>query len=119
IEYKYYKLNEFEFKNLIKELNYFMKLTDKPTAIFSVSDILAIGALKECSVHELDVPHDMALIGFDGIDFSNMTNPSLTTIAQPMYKMGEISAEMLIRKIKGEETDSIILDHELIIQESS
>lgn len=114
-----YTSNDLEFNDGRKALNYFMELTDKPTAIFSVSDILAIGALKECSVHELDVPHDMALIGFDGIDFSNMTNPSLTTIAQPMYKMGEISAEMLIRKIKGEETDSIILDHELIIQESS
>src|SRR5699024_8815593 len=91
---------------------------EKPTAIFSVSDILAIGVLKECNVHGLSVPTDIALVGFDKIDFSIMTNPSLTTIAQPMYKMEEISAEMLIKKIKGEAVDSGILDHELIIHES-
>src|SRR5699024_5019657 len=82
-----------------KALQHFIQQKEKPTAIFSVSDILAIGVLKECNVHGLSVPKDMALVGFDKIDFSNMTNPSLTTIAQPMYKMGEISAEMLIKKI--------------------
>lgn len=108
-----------EFSNGRKALQHFMQQKEKPTAIFSVSDILAIGVLKECNVHGLSVPTDIALVGFDKIDFSNMTNPSLTTIAQPMYKMGEISAEMLIKKIKGEDVDSVILDHELIIRESS
>lgn len=108
-----------EFNNGRKALQYFIQQEEKPTAIFSVSDILAVGVLKECNVQGLNVPTDMALVGFDKIDFSNMTNPSLTTIAQPMYQMGKNSAEMLIKKIKGEELASIILDHELIIRESS
>ncbi|KAA0546272.1 LacI family transcriptional regulator [Bacillus sp. BGMRC 2118] len=96
-----------------------MQLNDRPTAVFAVSDLLAIGALKEINANGLHVPDDIAVVGFDKIDFSNMTNPTLTTIAQPMYKMGTIAAKMLINQIKGEQVDSIILDHELVIREST
>lgn len=96
-----------------------LALQDRPTAVFAVSDLLAIGALKEVNASGLHVPNDMAVIGFDKIDFSSMTNPTLTTIAQPMYKMGTVAAEMLIEKIKGNEVDSVILDHELVIREST
>ena len=73
-----------------------LKLKDRPTAVFAVSDLLAIGALKEINAIGLHVPNDIAIIGFDKIDFSNMTHPTLTTIAQPMYKMGTTAANMLI-----------------------
>ncbi|WP_152655842.1 LacI family DNA-binding transcriptional regulator [Oceanobacillus sp. CFH 90083] len=89
------------------------------TAVFAVSDMLAIGALKELNTRKIDVPNEMAIVGFDKIEFTNMTYPSLTTVAQPMYKMGEISVDMLIRKIQGEEVEDIILDHELILREST
>ncbi|MBM7693494.1 alanine racemase [Peribacillus deserti] len=96
-----------------------LNLEKRPTAVFAVSDLLAIGALKEINSLGLKVPNDIALVGFDQIDFSNMTNPTLTTIAQPMYKMGTLAAKMLINKIKGEKVESIILDHELVIREST
>jgi len=91
----------------------------RPTAVFAVSDILAIGALKEITAYGLNVPEDVAVIGFDKINFSNMTYPTLTTVAQPMYQMGCMSARMLINKIRGKKIDSIILDHELVIREST
>ncbi|MFD1737814.1 LacI family DNA-binding transcriptional regulator [Bacillus salitolerans] len=96
-----------------------INLKDRPTAVFAVSDLLAIGALKEINASGLKVPDDVAVVGFDKIDFSNMTNPTLTTIAQPMYRMGAIAAKMLIDRIKGEQVDSVILDHELVIREST
>lgn len=96
-----------------------LNLKDRPTAVFAVSDLLAIGALKEINSNGLHVPNDIAIIGFDKIDFSNMTHPTLTTIAQPMYKMGTVAAQMLINKIKGETVESIILDHELVIRGST
>ncbi|MDN7242737.1 LacI family DNA-binding transcriptional regulator [Planococcus sp. N028] len=96
-----------------------LALPDRPTAVFAVSDLLAIGALKEINAAGLHVPNDMAVVGFDKIDFSNMTNPTLTTIAQPMYKMGTVAAGMLIDLIRGEQVDSVILEHELIIREST
>lgn len=94
-------------------------LKDRPTAVFAVSDMLAIGALKEINNHGLNVPDDIAIVGFDKIDFSNMTHPTLTTVAQPMHQMGTIAAKMLINKIQGEEVESILLNYELVIREST
>ena len=96
-----------------------LELEDRPTAVFAVSDLLAIGALKEINANGLNVPNDIAIIGFDKIEFSNMTHPTLTTIAQPMYKMGTTAANMLLKKIKGEDVESIILEHELVVREST
>jgi alanine racemase len=96
-----------------------LNLQDRPTAVFAVSDLLAIGALKEINTNGLHVPNDIAVVGFDKIDFSNMTNPTLTTIAQPMYKLGTTAARMLIDKINGKEVESILLDYELVIREST
>lgn len=96
-----------------------LQLEDRPTAVFAVSDVLAIGALKEINLKGLEVPRDIAVVGFDKIDFSNMTNPTLTTISQPMYEMGEVAARMLMDKIKGNQVESVILDHELVIREST
>ncbi|MFJ5762339.1 LacI family DNA-binding transcriptional regulator [Neobacillus sp. NPDC093182] len=107
------------FENGQHAMKKILNLQDRPTAVFAVSDLLAIGALKEINAAGLHVPNDIAVVGFDKIDFSNMTNPTLTTIAQPMHKMGTVAARMLIEKIKGEEVESIILDHELVIREST
>lgn len=96
-----------------------LQLEERPTAVFAVSDLLAIGALKEINAAGLGVPEDVAVVGFDKIDFSNMTNPTLTTVAQPMYKMGTIAAGMLIDKIQGLHVDSVVLEHELVIREST
>ncbi|GAB2536122.1 substrate-binding domain-containing protein [Gracilibacillus alcaliphilus] len=89
------------------------------TAVFAVSDLLAIGALKELNMQGICVPNDMAVAGFDKIDFTNMTHPTLTTVAQPTYKMGCISVDMLVKKIQGNKVEDVILEHELIIREST
>jgi LacI family transcriptional regulator, repressor for deo operon, udp, cdd, tsx, nupC, and nupG len=107
------------FENGQQAMKKILNLEERPTAVFAVSDLLAIGALKEINASGLHVPSDIAVVGFDKIDFSNMTNPTLTTIAQPMHKMGTVAAKMLIDKIKGIEVESIILDHELVIREST
>ena len=107
------------FENGQHAMKKILNLHDRPTAVFAVSDLLAIGALKEINAFGLNVPNDIAVVGFDKIDFSNMTNPTLTTISQPMHKMGTIAVKMLINKIRGEEVESIILDHELVVREST
>lgn len=114
-----YHTGNIDFEYGQQAMRYLLKQEEKPTAVFAVSDVLAIGALKEINLNGLKVPQDIAIIGFDKIGFSNMTYPTLTTVAQPMYQMGCISAEMIINKIKGNKVNSIILDHELIIRSSS
>ncbi|RFB17996.1 LacI family transcriptional regulator [Bacillus sp. HNG] len=114
-----YHSKELEFQNGVQAMRILFQSEEKPTAVFAVSDTLAIGALKGINGFGLHVPNDVAIVGFDNISFSNMTNPTLTTISQPMYKMGCIAAEMLINSIQGEKVESVVLDHELIIREST
>ncbi|WP_181347807.1 LacI family DNA-binding transcriptional regulator [Thalassobacillus sp. CUG 92003] len=114
-----YHTHQLGFENGQQAVRKLLHLHDPPTAIFTVSDILAIGALKELNARGIQVPNDMAVIGFDKIIFSSMTNPTLTTISQPMYKMGCTAATMLLDKMKGQPVDNITLDHELVIREST
>ena len=114
-----YHADRMEFQSGQQAIKLLMKQPERPTAVFAVSDIYAIGALKEINIQGLKVPEDIAVVGFDKISFSNMTYPTLTTVAQPMYRMGSIAADMVIQKINGKKVDSIILDHELIIREST
>jgi alanine racemase len=114
-----YTSENLEFDSGRQAMRYLLSQKERPTAVFAVSDILAIGALKEINVSGLRVPEDVAVIGFDKISFSNMTTPRLTTIAQPMYRMGCLSETMLINKICGKKVESMVLDHELVIREST
>ncbi|MFT4413716.1 LacI family DNA-binding transcriptional regulator [Fredinandcohnia humi] len=114
-----YNTKELDFQHGVQAMRLLLQQKDRPSAVFAVSDTLAIGALKEINASGLRVPDDIAVVGFDKISFSNMTNPTLTTIAQPMYQMGVTAADMLINRIKGNKVESIVLDHELVIREST
>lgn len=105
-------------KNAMK---YLLSLKDRPTAVFAVSDILAIGALKAINEENTSTHSNIAVVGFDNIPFANMTNPTLTTIDQPMYKLGYEAASMLLKVLDNKDTkiENIILEHQLIIREST
>ena len=65
------------------------------TAVFAVTDELAIGAIKALSESGLKVPEDISVIGLDDIDISAFTNPGLTTVRQPIFEMGKKSADLV------------------------
>jgi LacI family repressor for deo operon, udp, cdd, tsx, nupC, and nupG len=112
---------DLSFESGHRAMRSFLSLKDKPTAVFAVSDTLAIGALRQIKEAGLKVPDDVAVVGFDNIPFASMMNPSLTTVAQPMYEMGCEAAKMLIKRIAHpeERVESVFLDYELIIREST
>lgn len=114
-----YHTQDLEFQSGTKAMRLLLQLEDKPTAVFAVSDTLAIGALKVLSMDYHQAANPIAVFGFDNISFSTMTNPTLSTISQPMYQMGVQAVEMLIMRMQGEEVKSVILDHHLIIREST
>lgn len=93
----------------------------RPTAIFAMSDVLAIGAIKLIKGKGLSVPDDIAIVGFDGIEYAAVMNPSLTTIIQPNYDMGCVAMEMLIKEMKDgvKNKQEIVLEHELVIRQST
>ncbi|NNM68313.1 MAG: LacI family DNA-binding transcriptional regulator [Spirochaetales bacterium] len=71
------------------------------TAIFCGNDDLAFGALKALAEKGLRVPENVSLVGFDDVDGARLSNPPLTTIAQPLKAIGRIGAELLIERIRN------------------
>lgn len=92
-----------------------------PTAIFTISDSLAIGVirgLKECGKK---VGVDIDVIGFDNTFISKFYEPTITTISQPRLKMGKKAARLLLNKIQNIDSanETIFLPHELMIRQST
>lgn len=76
---------------------------DRPTAIFAASDMQAVGVLEAARSLNITVPDDLSLIGYDGIELSEIME--LNTIQQPMRYMGELGAQKLIAQIEGSTSD--------------
>ncbi len=93
---------------------------EHPTAVFIASDMVALGALRAISEHNLRVPQDIAIVGFDDITAARFITPALTTVHVPTFGLGWSAAEMLIRFIERDVPDKIhvLLDTELVIRES-
>lgn len=89
--------------------------------IFASSDVSAIGVLNACKKLGIKVPEELQIVGFDGIEISEFFTPSLTTIAQNIYKLGETATELLIQQIEGKllNNQNICIDPELIVRETT
>jgi DNA-binding LacI/PurR family transcriptional regulator len=79
-----------------------LHLPEPPTAIFAMSDLLAIGALSAIRNAGLRVPKDIALAGVNDIPLARLVDPPLTTVHQPAYEMGKTAMEMLQQLIAGQ-----------------
>jgi DNA-binding LacI/PurR family transcriptional regulator len=73
----------------------------RPTGILAMSDAIAIGAIRALRDHELSVPGDVSVVGFDDIELAQTTDPPLTTIHQPIRGKGEEAARLLLSVIAG------------------
>ena len=98
-----------------------MAQPDAPTAVFAVSDTLAIGALSALRQLNKRVPEEVAGGGFDDIAIAAQTWPALTTIAQPMRALGETAAQLLLLRLADPEAtvQGVLLPHQLVQRESS
>lgn len=102
-----------------QEAGALLSLQEPPTAVFAVSDTLAIGAIKAFSRAGRRVPQDIAVMGFDNIPLSEVFEPGLTTIGQPMRDLGAAATEMLLERLAGGEPVSRTLPHTLLVRESA
>ena len=91
------------------------------TALFAFNDNSAIGAIS--AIHEagLLVPEDISVVGFDDIQAAAYSSPSLTTVRQPLRKMGEIAARTLLSRIESPEWSmaEILIEPELVVRNST
>lgn len=92
-----------------------------PSAIFCVSDILALGAISAAGKLGLEVPRDLSVAGFDDVDYTTMFHPYLTTIAVPCYELGRNSMLLLYEHIqrKSGAAYEVYLQHKLVLRESA
>ena len=97
-----------------------LRVPDRPSAVFVASDTVALGALKALRGAGLNVPRDMALVGFDDASLSEFIDPPLTTMRLPAFGLGWGAAEMLIRLINKEiiRQPAVLLETELIVRKS-
>ncbi len=85
------------------------------TAVFAVSDLIAIGAMKGFTEAKIKIPQDVSIIGFDGLEISSYVTPTLTTLKQPEKEMSKEAVKILINLIKGEgENKQIIFNTSLV-----
>lgn len=97
----------------------FLRERKDVTAIFSISDVMAIGVAKAIVDEGLRIGDDISLMGFDGMDVSEFYNPGISTVKQPKTEMAEKSAELLLELLNGKSDNKhIILNTELILRDS-
>lgn len=91
------------------------------TALFAYNDISAIGAMRAFQEAGLRVPEDISVVGFDDIVSASFCIPGLTTVRQPLKKMGRIAAETLLARIEntGEVPSEIAVEPELVVRRST
>jgi DNA-binding LacI/PurR family transcriptional regulator len=109
------------FAGVMRAVKTLFYCAQRPTAIFAVSDTLAIGVLRGLHESGLSVPEHMAVMGFDDIALAQQTYPALTTVAQPMRTLGEHAAFLLLRRLEdpAARANGVLLPHRLVLRESA
>lgn len=114
------RIGNYRYESGSDAMRYFLELNEHPTAVFSATDEMAIGAIHVIQDKGLQVPEDISVISVDNSRMASMVRPQLTTVAQPMYDIGAVSMRLLTKLMKKEQVDhsQVILPHELVVRQS-
>jgi DNA-binding LacI/PurR family transcriptional regulator len=101
-----------------------MSLDDAPSAVFCYNDVTAIGLMRAARKARLSVPEDLSIVGFDDIPFASYTHPALTTVAQPIRKMGQQALQMALElledtDLENRDSANFVVKGKLVVRESS
>lgn len=94
----------------------------RPTAVFCANDLLALGLMRGLIKRGISIPGDMALVGYDDVEFASVLSTPLTSIRQPKYELGRAAAELLLDEANNptsHQHQHIMYQPELIVRESS
>ncbi|MEV8566202.1 LacI family DNA-binding transcriptional regulator [Streptomyces sp. NPDC051322] len=98
-------------------------LSPRPTAVFCANDLLALGVLQVVYAAGLAVPQDLAIVGYDDIEFAAAAAVPLTSVRQPAVAMGRMAADLLLEEVGPDARDHrhqrVVLQPELVVRESS
>ncbi len=98
-----------------------LEMKSKPTAVFCINDLVAIGALDAVQDQGAEVPGNMSIVGFDDIYEASAVRPRLTTVAQPKRELGREAARMLSRRLEkpGAKVEQKTLHPSLVVRDST
>ncbi len=91
----------------------------RPDAIFAATDRLAIAALAAARDLGVEVPRDLAIVGFDDLPLAAYLRPSLSSVAQPAQELGQEAIRLALRILAGEQVESVLLPARLVVRDSS
>jgi LacI family transcriptional regulator len=94
----------------------------RPTAVFCANDLLALGVLQEMTRRRLNVPGDIAIVGYDDIDFAAAAAVPLTSVRQPRAQLGDAATTLLIEEVSAPKSHShrqVVFAPELVVREST
>jgi LacI family transcriptional regulator, galactose operon repressor len=99
-----------------------LRLEDRPTAVFTVNNLVALGAIEAVRAEGLDVPDDVALVCFDDIEYASRLYPFLTVMMQPAETFGTLGIQLLLERIDGRMSDGgrvVVLPGRFVVRRSS
>lgn len=105
----------------MKAMHTLFDMSDPPTAVMCMNDLLAIGALRAARERAMRVPDDVSIMGFDDIPIARYYSPTLSTVQCPNLELGEQAARLLVKQIDnpGTSRENILLPVTLQIREST
>ncbi|MDJ1479604.1 LacI family DNA-binding transcriptional regulator [Cytophagaceae bacterium YF14B1] len=113
----------FNIESGLKPTQYLLNLKDRPNGIFGVNDQVCFGALKVIKEYKLNVPTDIALVGFDNSPIAEYFQPSLTSVKRQSKQIGTEAARLFIESLTSDSASvspqNCVLDSELIVRDSS
>jgi len=95
---------------------------ERPTAIFCANDLLALGALQEMTRRRLNVPGDLAIVGYDDIEFAAAAAVPLTSVRQPPFQLGRTAMDLLLDEVEhsaAHQHRQVVFEPELVVREST
>lgn len=115
------QVSDFSYDRIFHAACRFFELTDPPDAIFATSDQHAHAAVKAADTFHFHIPEDIRIFGFDNTMFSQLSVPTISTVAQPRRELGVESARLMLKLIyqENENLSSILLPAKIIIREST
>lgn len=118
---KLVQISDFSVEGGKKTAGILLDQAKRPTAIFACNDLLAIGAIQAAKERKIRVPEQLSIVGFDNTILATITDPPLTTIAQPIQAMGQQVIDLITQEINSKKTvkQRIVLLPELTIRESA
>jgi LacI family transcriptional regulator len=78
-----------------------------PSAVFAFNDDLAFGVVRAARTHDLRVPEDLSVVGFDDQEYARLVTPALTTVRQPFQEMGRMAVSLLTRLLERHRVEAL------------